>query len=153
MFNKKSDAGFGTTPIPSTTQPVSHSHVPASSHAGTPGESYSIINASLTMKGDLDSDADILVQGRVVGNIKCRLLIIDHAATVEGGIEAEEVVVRGSTTGVLRARRARFEKTAQVDSEIWQQSFAAEEGARITGSLHFSDDPLAAAEPQRIAAE
>lgn len=104
---------------------------------------YSIINEWLKMKGDLESEGDILVKGKVHGNIKCNLLIIDADALVEGGITADEVVIRGKTKGVINATRVRLEKTAHVDSEIFHNVFSAEEGARIKGALHFKENPLA----------
>ena len=55
----------------------------------------SIVNSKLTMKGDLESDGDILVKGKVLGNIKCKLLIVDIDALVDGGVESEEIVIRG----------------------------------------------------------
>ena len=103
---------------------------------------YSIINEWLTMKGDLESEQDILVKGRVHGNIQCKLLIIDTDAFVEGGIVADEVIVRGKTKGTIKAKRVKLEKTAHVDSEISHESFSAEEGARITGALKFSSEPM-----------
>ncbi|MFV0297262.1 MAG: polymer-forming cytoskeletal protein [Hyphomicrobiaceae bacterium] len=106
---------------------------------------YSIINEWLKMTGDLESEGDILVKGKIFGNIKCNLLIVDTDALVEGGIEADEVVVRGQTKGTINANRVRLEKTANVDSEICHKTFSAEEGARIKGALKFLDDPLAAA--------
>jgi cytoskeletal protein CcmA (bactofilin family) len=100
-----------------------------------------MVDACLTMKGDLESEGDILVKGKVIGNIRCKLLIIEVDALVEGGVEAEEVVVRGNTKGTLRADKVRLERTANVDSEIYHRSFAAEEGARIKGTLQCKDDP------------
>jgi cytoskeletal protein CcmA (bactofilin family) len=107
---------------------------------------YSIINEWLKMKGDLESEGDILVKGKVHGNIKCNLLIIDTDAFVEGGITADEVVIRGTTKGVINATKVRLEKTAHVDSEICHNVFSAEEGARIKGALHYKDNPLADAQ-------
>ena len=104
---------------------------------------YSIINERLKMKGDLESEGDVLVKGKVIGNIKCNLLIIDVDALVEGGITAEEVVIRGKTKGIINATKVRLEKTAHVDSEICHNIFSAEEGARIKGALHFKENPLA----------
>ena len=105
---------------------------------------YSIINEWLTMRGDLESEGDILVKGKVHGNIKCKLLIVDTDALIEGGIIAEEVVVRGRTKGIIEANKVRLEKTAQVDSEISHMTFSAEEGARIKGSLKFREEPIGA---------
>lgn len=104
---------------------------------------YSIINEWLKMKGDLESEGDVLVKGKVYGNIRCNLLIIDTDALVEGGIVADEVVIRGKTKGVINATKVRLEKTAHVDSEICHNVFSAEEGARIKGALHFKENPLA----------
>jgi cytoskeletal protein CcmA (bactofilin family) len=87
------------------------------------------------MRGDLESNGDILVQGKVLGNIKCKLLIIDTDALVDGGIEAEDVVIRGKTKGTILADRVRLDRTADVDSEICQLVFSAEEGARIRGTI------------------
>ncbi len=137
MFNKKSDADYAS---------YSHSDTPATAilapsvYANTADANYSIINEWLVMRGDLESEADILVKGKIHGNVKCKLLIIDAGALIEGGIEADEVVVRGATKGVILAKKVRLEKTADVDSEIHHQSFSAEEGAKIKGALRFSDD-------------
>ena len=100
---------------------------------------HSIVDECLTMKGDLESDGDILVKGKVIGNITCKLLIIDNDALVEGGITCEEVVVRGRAKGQIRAEKVRLERSADVDCEIAQKNFSAEEGARIKGSLRFLD--------------
>lgn len=104
--------------------------------------SNSIIDEWLTMTGDLESEGDILVKGTIRGNIRCKLLIIDEKASVEGGMIAEEAVVRGMTKGTIRANRVSLEETARVDSEIYHRSFSVEEGARIVGALHYHENPL-----------
>lgn len=100
---------------------------------------HSLINEHLTMRGDLESDADILVKGKIYGNIRCKLLIVDSSARIEGTIDADEVVVRGSTKGKILAERVRLEKSADVESDIEHVSFAAEEGARIRGALKYTE--------------
>lgn len=109
-------------------------------HADAGASNCSIINEWLTMRGDLESEGDILIKGKVHGNIKCKLLIVDSEAAIEGGIDCEELVIRGATRGIIRANRVRLEKTANVDGEIYQQSFSAEEGAKIRGALRHSDE-------------
>ena len=109
-------------------------------HAEAGAANCSIINEWLTMRGDLESEGDILVKGKVHGNIQCKLLIIDAEAIIEGAILADEVVIRGTTRGIVKARRVRLEKTANVDSEIYQETFSAEEGARIKGAMRGYDE-------------
>ena len=147
MLNNRKPDGMPSTPLKSEfDRSILASAQDATSsrsyrdHASDADASYSIINEWLTMKGDLESEADILIRGKVFGNIKCKMLIIDAGAHVEGGIEADEVVVRGSTKGIMLAKRVRLEKSADVDSEIHHQSFSAEEGAKIKGALRYTDD-------------
>ena len=149
MFNKKPDA---EAPAATATDQsdndtvdrrISEISIDMTKPSSAPGPtSNSIIDEWLTMRGDLESEGDILVKGRIHGNVTCKLLIIDEKASVEGGVVAEEAVVRGATTGTIRANRVRLEGTARVDSEIFHRSFSVEEGARIEGALHYQNDPL-----------
>ena len=145
MFNpRKADNSYSSnlsTPV-ETPEVRDYSATQAAITNGNKSSSsnHSIVDARLTMRGDLESDGDILVKGKVIGNIKCKVLIVDTDALVEGGIEAEEVVIRGKTTGAIVADRVRLERTADVDSEISQKTFMAEEGARIKGTLKMKQD-------------
>ena len=103
---------------------------------------HSIVEEGLLMKGDLETEGDILVKGNVFGNIKCKVLIIDTGALVEGGVEADEVIIRGNSKGTIKANRVALGKSASVESDICHKIFSAEEGARIKGGLRFQEDPL-----------
>ena len=148
MFNpKKSDT---TTPGAQTVEAIrpastpSYSAPAAAQSFGTYDRStptnHSVVDERLTMRGDLESDGDVLVKGKVIGNIRCKLLIIDVDALVEGGIDCDELVVRGRTKGTIQAAKVRLEKSASVDSEICHQSFSAEEGAKIKGALKYMEE-------------
>ena len=141
MFNNRKTEG---TPISAVSTEGDKPTFGASQNPRTHSGSYkvdpsahSVVDKFLTMKGDLESEGDIHVKGKVLGNIRCKLLIIEVDALVEGGVEAEEVIVRGNTKGTIQADRVKLEKTANVDSEICHRTFSAEEGARIKGSLRF----------------
>ena len=122
---------FGASPNPRNTYSSNYKIDPSA---------HSVVDKFLTMKGDLESEGDIHVKGKVFGNIRCKLLIIEVDALVEGGVDAEEVIVRGNTKGTIQADRVKLEKTAHVDSEICHHTFSAEEGARIKGSLRSKDE-------------
>jgi cytoskeletal protein CcmA (bactofilin family) len=145
MFSpRKTDSGsLPANGLDSEKLSTPSSYVPPYQSAATDrgkGANHSIVDECLTMRGDLESDGDILVRGKVIGNIKCKLLIVDAEALVEGGIKAEDVVIRGRTKGVIDANRVKLEKTANVDSEICHNTFSAEEGARIKGALKLRED-------------
>ncbi len=155
MFsNKRADGSVGVASENSYEQPASSAVRTSFFYDKNRSSNHSIVDECLTMKGDLESEGDILVKGKVLGNIKCKMLIVDADAWVEGGVEAEEVIIRGNSKGTIRANRVRLEKTAIVDSDICHQTFAAEEGARIKGALRFKDDPLnAESEEPKIKAQ
>ena len=119
-------------------------HTPTSDHSSSNALSaaakartgnHSIVDENLTMRGDLESEGDVLVKGKVIGNISCKLLIIDVDALVEGGVTATDVIIRGRAKGRIVADSVRLERSADVDCEICQKSFSAEEGAKIKGTL------------------
>jgi cytoskeletal protein CcmA (bactofilin family) len=153
MFNSfKGDNDHGSGAKASDTAPTI-TYAPAVSTTSTAksgGPNHSIVDENLTMKGDLESDGDIMVKGKVMGNIACNLLIIDRDALVEGGISATEVIVRGRVKGKVDAERVRLERSADVDCDIVQRSFSAEEGARIKGSLGFKTDEAAKSKVAKI---
>ena len=137
-----------TTPAPSSNSYATSSYS-APSHSSSTHDrddtGPSIVNKALTMKGDLESDGDILIKGKVIGNIKCKLLIVDVDALIDGGVECEEIVIRGKPKGTIRANTVKLEKTATADSEIEHHIFSAEEGARIKGALKYFEEPISRA--------
>ena len=95
-----------------TNQPSAHPANPRNTHSSNyrvDPSAHSVVDKFLTMKGDLESEGDIHVKGKVFGNIRCKLLIIEVDALVEGGVDAEEVIVRGNTKGTIQADRVKLE--------------------------------------------
>ena len=146
LFNKKPEDGdytaVATIARPVETRPV---HLNQSSQelrerAGSPARS--VIDSWLTMTGNLESEGDIQVDGKVEGHIRCAQLIVGKDAAVNGDIIAEEVVVRGKVNGVIRANRVRLQDTAVVESEIFfHKSLSIEDGASFEGQIRRSQEP------------
>ena len=101
--------------------------------------SHSVIDELLTMRGDIETEGNVLIKGRVFGNVDCVSVIVEDGAVVNGEIHAQEVVIRGQTSGAIHARLVRLESTAVVESDVFHQSFACEQGARIQGQLNYRD--------------
>ncbi|MEO1719948.1 MAG: polymer-forming cytoskeletal protein, partial [Pseudomonadota bacterium] len=101
--------------------------------------SHSVIDELLTMRGDIETEGNVQIKGRVFGNVSCVSVIVEDGAIVNGEINAQEVVVRGQTSGAIHGRLVRLEATAVCESDIFHQSFACEQGARIQGQLSYRD--------------
>lgn len=102
----------------------------------------SVIDEWLSITGNLETDGDVLVNGKIHGDVRCKLLIVGQQAEVEGLVVADEVVVRGVARGVIRANRVRIEKSSRVDSEVFHRALCVEEGAEFIGMSRRSDDPV-----------
>ena len=111
--------------------------------------SRSIIDACLVITGNLHSERDVQVDGKLHGDIHCSQLIVSRDATIDGNIVADEVVVRGKVKGVIRASQVMLLDTAQVESEIFHKSLVIEQGACFDGQSRRMGEPAkATAEPR-----
>jgi Polymer-forming cytoskeletal len=72
----------------------------------------SLIDKLANVNGDLWSDGDIQIDGRLCGNVNCAQLIVGKDAAVIGAIIAEEAVIRGKMTGLIRATRVLLQASA-----------------------------------------
>ncbi|MDH4982370.1 polymer-forming cytoskeletal protein [Hyphomicrobium sp. D-2] len=148
MFNTKKLDSFAAPGNADSIEPSAPAVHPATGEYAAPDRTkppvHALVDECLTVRGDLESNGDILIKGNVFGNVHCKLLIIDTDASVEGGIDAEEVIIRGRSTGKINAKRVRMENTAIVESEIIHQIFSADEGARIMGTLRHMDETASA---------
>lgn len=105
--------------------------------------SRSVLDCSVRLTGDLWSEGDVQIDGHLYGNISCEQLIVNKDAVVIGVIIAQEAVIRGKTTGIIRATRVLLQETARVESELIYKSLAVDEGASFGGTARPSQNPLA----------
>jgi cytoskeletal protein CcmA (bactofilin family) len=103
----------------------------------------SLIDKLANFTGDLWSDGDIQIDGHLFGNVNCAQLIIGKDAAVIGAIIAQEAVIRGRVTGLIRATRVLVQASAHVESEIIYQSLSVDEGASFEGIARPRADPFA----------
>lgn len=62
----------------------------------------SVIGEDLTITGNVACKGEIQVDGKIHGDIHCSSLLLGDKAHVNGGVVAEDVVVRGHLMGTIR---------------------------------------------------
>jgi cytoskeletal protein CcmA (bactofilin family) len=107
---------------------------------------YSVINDRLTIRGELDTDGTVRVDGRVEGpSHRAGTLIVGTGGFVVGNVEARDVIVAGQIQGnVHAAGRIQIEAGASVLGEIRANSMVLLEGATIHGQVSIGATPPAA---------
>jgi cytoskeletal protein CcmA (bactofilin family) len=116
---------------------------------GTPGLSF--IGPEATISGDLATDGQVHVDGRVDGDVKCAQLIQGNAGTIAGSIHAEDARLAGTVEGTVSARTLIVEATARILGDVAYETISIEAGAQIEGRLARRAS-LGLDEPARITA-
>jgi len=66
-------------------------------------QSISIISADSTIKGDMESDGDIRIDGKLIGNVNCKAkIIIGQQGIVEGNLKGNQADVLGTINGDIK---------------------------------------------------
>ena len=146
LFNRKPesrDRGEPERPAASGEPPAVAEPRRGPGHPGThTAPTRSFIDASLTIVGDLHSEGDVQIDGRICGNVACAQLIVGKDAAITGTVKAEQAIVRGSITGTIRACVVILQETARVKSDIAYTLLAIDDGAEYEGAVHRSESPL-----------
>jgi len=140
IFNKRTDSGttaLKIEPIVAVAK-LNLSRFMQPAKNGLPQRA--LINSGLNVKGDLETDGELHIDGQIVGNVSCGHLVIGMDGAVRGNIKADEVVVCGKTEGVIRARRIMLQESARVVGNIFYEIMSMEEGAQFIGESNQGKD-------------
>ncbi len=102
----------------------------------------SIISKDLKVVGNLQTPNDIIIEGKVEGDISARNLTIKETSEIEGHIRAEEAILEGFVKGEVRGSKIRLNKSARVQGDIIHGTIAIEAGAHFEGTVKRTEEPL-----------
>jgi cytoskeletal protein CcmA (bactofilin family) len=122
--------------------------------ASSLSQTQTSLGRSVTLRGELSGNEDLLIEGQFEGNINVQ----DHCVTigsqgqVKADIQARQVVVFGKVDGKISARdKVELRKTGYVVGDLVSAGIAIEEGAYFKGSIEILREG-AKIEPQRAVA-
>src|SRR5262245_51938356 len=140
LFSKKSDESATVSRRLSGARSAADPGAHASrAQMGSPTQS--VIDAWLTITGNLESQGDVRVEGQIAGDIRCANLLVGRDATVSGDIVAEAAIVRGRVKGTIRANRVILQDTACVESTSYHKLLSIDEGATFDGQSCHRQQP------------
>jgi len=135
---------FSKTGTPKTASPSSETpKKPSSGKAPNrdTNSAPSILSRNLVVTGELSTDGDIQIEGRLEGNVKATTLTIGEQGVVNGKIIAGTVHVRGKVTGKITADSVVLAETANVLADIVQDHLTIANGAFFDGKCARKTKP------------
>ena len=111
-------------------------------NSSEPKPPLSTISSDLTITGNLKTVGDILVEGKVEGDIRAHLLTVGETALIKGEVIADDIVVTGRIVGKISGLKVRLTATARVEGDITLKIIAIEPGANFEGTVQRKEDPL-----------
>lgn len=114
--------------------------------------SVSVVDNRMTLRGDIDTDGIVRVDGRVEGTThRAGTLIVGSGGFVVGDVEAREVVVAGRVNGNIMARgRVEIDTGGAVRGDIRASSMSLHEGGAVEGTVSVGVPAPAAANGPRL---
>jgi len=96
--------------------------LPKASRAGPPGLSF--IGPEVLVSGDLATDGQLHVDGRIDGNVRCAQLVQGEAGIIAGTVE-----------GPVSVRTLFVEASARIIGDVAYETISIDAGAQIDGRL------------------
>jgi cytoskeletal protein CcmA (bactofilin family) len=107
--------------------------LPRASRSGPPGLSF--IGPEVLVSGDLATDAQLHVDGRIDGNVRCSQLVQGEAGIIAGNIQADEARIAGTVEGQVNVRTLFVEASARIMGDIAYETISIDAGAQLEGRL------------------
>jgi cytoskeletal protein CcmA (bactofilin family) len=160
LWNKRSDEGYPQRPPAQPETPRNFAQ-PATAAAPMPApavrpeptsRSTATIGASMSIKGEIRSHEELLVEGEVEGTMESHsLLTVGPKGKVKANIKAREVVIYGSVRGNVEAtEKIAIREQGNLVGDIKAAGISIDDGAYFKGSIDIMrPEPKVTTKPTR----
>jgi len=102
-------------------------------------EQTNIIGKGITIRGSLSGGGDLVIEGRVEGQISLKNhLTIESSGRVEADIRADELTINGEASGNIDASaRVAINNSARVHGDVKAPRVVIEDGAVFNGTIEM----------------
>ncbi len=100
----------------------------------------SVISADMYVLGNIISSDGLLdIDGKIDGNVRCKVATVRPNGRVKGDVTAELVHVYGEIEGLVKAKSVILYASARVQGTIMHESLSIEDGAFVDGKFKRTD--------------
>lgn len=105
-------------------------------------EMVSTIAAGMVVRGDINADGDIRIDGRIEGNLYCKgRVVLGPSGQIEGDLKAENADVFGLIHGVVRIKDLLcLKNNCEVNGNIYVGRLNIEPMASFNGQCKMNAD-------------
>jgi cytoskeletal protein CcmA (bactofilin family) len=94
----------------------------------------SVIGVDIIITGNIEG-ADLNIEGKVIGDVRCATLILGESSMVNGRIYAARVKVSGTVEGAIETKDLAVEASARVIGDISYERLRVVNGAAVEGNV------------------
>jgi len=104
--------------------------------------SFSTINTTTKIVGEVFSDSDIRIDGNIDGNINCKAkIILGQTASIKGDLICQNADISCNISGNLYVENLlKLNASANVKGDIFTQKLVIESGAVFIGKCDMSNN-------------
>ena len=114
----------------------------SSGNGSVAGTIFSVIGPDIEIDGDLVATADLHLDGKVDGDIKCATLVQGEASEITGNVVADNARIAGRVKGSISAGVLVILSTARLEGDVTYGSLTIEVGAQVDGTFtHRNAEP------------
>jgi len=102
-----------------------------------------VIGRGLFIKGELHGEEDLIIEGRVEGEITLKKhLVIESTGIILADIQTENITIKGEMRGNMNATdKVEIHKSGSVVGDIIAPRVVIEDGAKFKGHIEMPEGP------------
>ena len=113
--------------------------------------SSSVIGTEMQINGNIKCTGQLVVKGRVKGNVECDNINIASEGQLRGNIKSLESIIGGNFEGDVFADSLAIESTASIKGNLYYNNLRAQPGAKLDVKLIRGLDSKIQGEPTKKA--
>ena len=115
-------------------------------------QARNLIGNGTTIKGDIDSNGDIRIDGHLIGSLKSNgKVVIGQTGVMEGDLNCKQAEISGVVKGNLNTDElTALKSTSKVEVDLNTKQLLIEVGAQFTGKCVMGQQSTVALPKQKI---
>lgn len=111
-----------------------------------------LIGNGTTIKGDIESNGDIRIDGHLIGSLKSNgKVVIGATGVMEGDLNCKQAEISGAVKGnIITEELTALKSTSKVEVDLSTKQLLIEVGAQFTGKCVMGQQSTVAMPKQKI---